>query len=222
MLISRRQGRRGPKGRSEEQQQGSAALTEVMQGWEWLTDAERLAWNVEGANRRMKGITYYKQVNLRRRRRGEELTRLPPQPKPYDGRPLLKELHIRNRGGWITLELELCRTPERPRTVWGSLPCNRGRSRPRACPRLGWLPVPRGRRCEITRLYFQKHGACIEERGLPLVGKRIFIRVRQELDDGALLYEQVKAVVPGPEAPRGRKGPGSSKDRRRSFEGTSK
>jgi hypothetical protein len=136
---------RGRKGRSDEQRRGSAAMTQVMRAWEALADQERLAWDVQGSTRRMKGINYFKQVNLRRLRRGDELTRVPPFSKAYDARPLLKALDIRNRGGRITLELQLSRVPDSPRTVWGSLPSNLGLKQPDKCPRLGWLPAPQGR-----------------------------------------------------------------------------
>ncbi len=212
----------GGKGRSAAQRQGSAAMTEVMRAWEALTDMERLTWDVAGKSRRRSGVNYFKQVNLRRLRRGEELARVPTPFKPSDGRPLLKGLSIRNRGGRITLVLELRRGPDAPRTVWASLPCNLGLKKPRECPRLGWLPAPQARRSEITRLYFTKHGEHIRQHGLQLVGKRIFVRLRLERDDGVLLYEQARTVVPKPEVEMGKKGPSSSKEVRRGFEGGSK
>src|ERR1035437_597140 len=87
---------RGRKGRSAEQRQGSAALTQVMKAWEELDDEERLAWNVQGKIRRTNGINYFKKINLRRVRRGEELARVPSQSSPYDEKPVLKRLDIRN------------------------------------------------------------------------------------------------------------------------------
>jgi hypothetical protein len=168
------------------------------------------------------GDNYFKQVNLRRLRRGEELAKLPPLSKPYDSRPLLKSLDIRNRGGRITLELELWRVPNAPRTVWGSLPSNLGLKQPHKCPRLGWLSATRGRWSEITKLYFKKHGEYIRQHGLQLVGKRIFIRIRPELDDAPSLYEQVKAEVPTPEVQMGKKAIIPSKALRIPFETPSK
>jgi hypothetical protein len=147
---------------------------------------------------------------------------VPPPFKPYDGRPILKGLSIRNRDGRITLELELRRVPDAPQTVWASLPCNLGQKKPSSCPRLGWLPAPQGRWSEITKLYFKKHGEYIKEHGLQLVGKRIFIRLRAETDDGPNLYEQVRAVVPKPEVQVSKKGLISSNELRTSFEGSSK
>lgn len=222
MPAKQREGGRGGKGRSDAQRQGSAAMTRVMKAWEVLSDGERLTWDVEGKQQRMRGINYFKQVNLRRLRRGEELARVPPQSRPHDGRPLIKRLDIRNRDGRITLELELRRVPDVPRTVWASLPCNLGQKNPSSCPRLGWLPAPHDRRSEITKLYFQKHGEYIKAHGLQLVGKRIFIRLRAETDDGPNLYEQVRAAVPKPEEQMSKKGPISSNELRTSFERASK
>src|ERR1035438_249104 len=83
---------RARKSRNDDQRQESAAMTEVMKAWEALSDEERLTWDIAGKPQRMKGIHYFKQVNLRRLRRrihyfkqvnlrrlrrGDELARLP-------------------------------------------------------------------------------------------------------------------------------------------------
>src|ERR1035437_3862074 len=104
-------GGRRRAGRSADQQQGSAAFTHVVKAWEELSDEERLAWNAQGSTRRSHGVNYFKAVNLRRARRGEEVTRFPPPSKPYDAKPILKRLVIRNRGDRITLILELHQVP---------------------------------------------------------------------------------------------------------------
>ena len=187
---------RAPKGPSAEQRLGNEALTYVMKTWEVLSDQERLTWRIEGKDQRTTGMNYFKHINLRRARRGEEVARVPPPFKPYDGRPILTGLVIRNRGGWITLNLELRQEPTTPTTVWGARPCNRGVERPAKCPRLGWLPASKEGAIDITELYFQKHGEYIRKHGMRLAGKRIFIRIRREVDGGAVLFEEVNAVVP--------------------------
>ena len=121
---------------------------------------------------------------------------MPPPFKPYDGKPILKRLDIRNRGGWITLHLELRHEPTTPMTVWGARPCNRGVERPAICSRLGWLPAPRDGTIDITEQYFQEHGEYIRNHGVRLARKRIFIRIRREVDGEAVLFEEVNAVVP--------------------------
>ena len=50
---------RARKSRSDDQRQGSAAMTEVMKAWEALSDEERLTWDVAGKPRRMKGIHFF-------------------------------------------------------------------------------------------------------------------------------------------------------------------
>jgi hypothetical protein len=189
-----------PNSRSEAQQYGSAAMAYVMQSWEALTDPERLSWDSHASPRRMTRVNLFKLVNLRRTRRGEEVSRKPPVSQVWDGEPLVKELRIEFRKGCLVIRLRLARTPETPRSVWASLPCSRGRKQPRSCPRLGWLPKPRDGWCDISALYFAKYGEYLRRHGIQLIGKRIFVRVRPETDDGPNLHEQVKAIVPDPGA----------------------
>jgi hypothetical protein len=60
----------------------------------------------------------------------------------------------------------------------------------------------------ITALYYQKYAQRIWNSKQPLAGKRIFIRLRQELDEKTPLYDEVAAVVPEPEQhARGQKSP---------------
>ena len=187
------------KARSPAQHVGSDAMTYVMSAWGDLTDEEYLAWRVAASTRRTEGVRYFKQVNLRRVRRGDPVLRLPPQSRAYDPRPVLKRLILHNCDGRVTLTLELHRTPKERTTVWASRPYNRGAANPDKCPRLDWLPQRRGRRVDITRLYFEKHGPYIQQHSIDVVAKRICVRLRREVDEGASLYEEAKAVVPPPE-----------------------
>ena len=171
-----------------------------MRVWEELTEEEYLAWRVAANSRRTKAISYFKMVNLRRLLRGEELTRLPPPSKAFDGMPVLKGLRIRNHLGRLTLTLDLHRPLTESMTLWGARPCNRGAAKPDKCPRLGWVSPGKSLHRDITPLYFKKHRAYLIQHQVPLVGKRIFIRLRREQDEGAQLYEQVQATVPPPEA----------------------
>ena len=80
----------------------------------------------------------------------------------------------------------------------------RGVSRRPECPRLGDLPEPTGGVSNFTWLYFRKHWAYIEKQGVELVGKRIFIQLRVELEGWVKLFEVAQAVVPPPEVKGGR------------------
>jgi hypothetical protein len=57
---------------------------------------------------------------------------------------------------------------------------------------------------DITWIYFRKHWEYIEKNGVELVGKRIFIRLRVELEGWGYLSEAASAVVPPPEGRGGR------------------
>jgi hypothetical protein len=185
--------------RSAAQQEWNASVGYASRAWEYLTDEQRLTWNVAASNRRTTGQRYFVQVNAPRIRDGEALlTTLPPPERPAP-RPLLQELIITNRRGHISLKLRLAGVPAGRYTVWGARPCNRGVSGAPKCPRLGPLPPAVNHMSDITSLYFLKHGPYIDKHRLPLPGKRIYIRLRQEFDAGPGTYQQVRAIVPGPE-----------------------
>ena len=195
---------RGKKGRSAAQKEWNAAVARASQAWEYLTDEERLAWNTAAELRRTSGQRYFVQVNAPRLRDGKELLRLPPPPETSIARPILKRFVITNRGDRIALKLHLAFPPKGRFTVWASRPCKLGVSRYVKCPRLGLVPEPRGLVAEVTLLYFQKHGEYIGRHGMALVGKRIVVRVRQELAEGSRTYEEAREIIPPPEHLAGR------------------
>jgi len=199
--MTRKQDRavRRKKSRSADQRQWTAALARASRAWEDLTDDQRLVWNTEAKTRRTSGHRLFTGITARRFRDGRELQTGLPKPVPCSPTRVLKRLLITNRSGRITLKLELSSVPTARFTVWASRPCHRGLSVCDKCPRLGPLPPPQDGFSDITELYFQKHGAYIERHGIELAGKRIFVRIREEMDDGPRLYEPAWSVVPGPE-----------------------
>ena len=203
-------GKRNADGRdrqklSADPHQAPAAMTQVMKAWDQLTEEEYLTWRVAAKERRREGVNYFKSVNLRRLLRGDELARLPPPSEAFNAQRVLKGLKIRNWSGQITIELLLRRVLDQPMTVWASRPCNRGAGGPGKCPRLGWLQPRATLVRDITKLYFQKHRSYLIANQVQIVGKRIFVRLRYERDEGANLYEQVEAVVPPPEVEKRKK-----------------
>jgi hypothetical protein len=84
-------------------------------------------------------------------------------------------------------------------TVWSLRPCHLGISACHKCPRLGPLPSPENVWSNISGLCFQKHGDYNKAQSVQIVGKRIVIRLRQELDTGAAVCEEARAVVPPPQ-----------------------
>jgi len=195
-------GRASSKRRSAAQREWARAVARASAAWEYLSDEQRLLWNVAAKTWRMSGQRYFVKINARRLREGQDLLTEPPKAVRYDPKRVLKRLVITNQRGRIVLKLKVSPVPGARYTVWGSLPCSQGVSRCYNCPRLGALPAPVGGWSDITGLYFRKHGDYIVEHEVPVIGKRIYIRVRQERDDGPALYEEVRAVVPAPEGER--------------------
>jgi hypothetical protein len=193
------QGRRPKMDRSTAQQNWNAAVGWASRAWEHLTDEQRLTWNVYAENQRTSGHRLFTGINARRLRDGKELLPLPPQFEPFSPSPLLKRLIITNRHARITLKLELSRVPEGSITVWASRPCSQGRKGCQKCPRIGPLPPSARGLHNITQLYFGKHGEYIARLGTQLIDKRIYVRIRQELDEGASVYQEVRAIVPPPQ-----------------------
>jgi hypothetical protein len=168
--------------------------------WEWLTDQERLTWRVWGESRRRNGYNCFVAANVQRVRDRQPPARLPLPDAPPAENPV-GELVITNRGGRIRLKLQVLRQPTAPISVWGSRPCNLGLANCKKCPQLGLLPPPKRGFTDITDLYFAKHAGYIDKQRMLLVGKRIFIRTRLELDGWPKMFKPVSAVVPGPVGP---------------------
>ena len=185
--------------RSSAQQNWTAALGWASRAWEHLTDEQRLTWNVDAENHRTTGHRRFTGINARRLRDGKGLLTLSPKVEPFGARPLLKRLIITNRRGRITLQIELSGVPVGVITVWASRPCNLGRKGCQKCPRIGPLPPRRRGLYNITPLYFDKHGEYIIRHGMQLIGKRIYVRIRQESDEKPSLYQEARAIVPPPQ-----------------------
>ena len=202
-----RKARRG-QNRSPAQDLWNAAVGLAASFWESLTDEERLAWDVGGGDDRISGYNYQVRINAPRIRDGNQPLRLPPPPAPYAENPVRKLL-IANTPGGVRLWLEVLQAPKAPISVWASRPCKLGIRNCHKCPRLGLLSPSNRGFCEITQLYFAKHGEYIAAHRVQLVGKRIFVRTRPELDGAPRLLMPVYAIVPPPgeRSWQARKGP---------------
>jgi hypothetical protein len=200
--MPRKQGQDGSRtrGRSPSQLEWTSAVGRASNAWEYLTDDQRQVWRTEASTMRTTGQRLFVKINARRLRDRLELLTAPPVSKPYSPGPILKEFVITNRGGQIRLKVRVDLAPGARFSVWGSRPCNLGVSGCDKCPWLGPLPAPVRGWCDITDLYFKKHGEYISRTWMRLVGKRIVIRVREELDTGVKVFEQARAVVPPPQS----------------------
>ena len=187
--------------RSADQRKWNLCVALASRAWDALTDEQRLAWNTAAERRRISGHSYFTGVNAPRIRDGLPVLTEVPAPVAGSGKAILKRVLISNWRGQITLKVEVSLPRGVRVTVWASRPCNQGVSFNAKCPRLGELPEPVGGMSDITAPYFEKHGEYIEARGMELVGKRIFVRVREESGSGPAHFEEKNAVVPPPGVP---------------------
>ena len=193
-----RQGIRRRKARSADQREWNRCVALASGAWEALTDEQRLAWNTAAKDRRISGHSYFTGINAPRIRDGLPVLTEVPTPVASGGKAILKGFVIKNWHGQVTLNLAVSPRPGVRVTVWASRPCNQGVSFNAKSPRLCELPQPAGGMSEITAPYFAKHGEYIERHGIDLVGKRIFVRTREELGAGRAQFEGRNAVVPPP------------------------
>ncbi len=166
--------------------------------WERLTDEQRLIWQVTASNRRTTGRKYFISVNVRRFYRGETPLLLPPSPEVPCSCHVLQALLLTNQRGRLGIKLGVRLPPGARFTVWASRPCNAGRLSIPRCPQIGPLPPPVYGWSDLTAPYLKKHGAWISQQRLQLMGKRIFVLLRQEMDTRPGLPHLVKGLIPPP------------------------
>ncbi len=102
----------------------------------------------------------------------------------------VERLHIGNRQGRITLELELGRAFGGYVVVLGSRPCSAGISVRSSYSTIGLLRAPGRGRKDISALYVKRFG-------VPAAGMRVFIRTRQLINGWQDEFKDVNALVPG-------------------------
>jgi len=188
------------KARSHDQQRWNHSMKLAADAWNRLTDLQHLTWHSAGKSRRTTGRSYFIRINLSRFYNGEEILLCPPPSEVPCAQRVLQWLLITEHRGRLSVKLEVTPTPGARFTVWASRPCNPGRSACPKCPRLGPLPPPINGWSDITSLYVRKHGAYIRAQRLALAGMRVFVRVRQEMDQGPSLFQSINARVSDPQA----------------------
>jgi len=187
---------------TRDQHRERTGFGQTSRGWGELTDEQRQAWIAAARhvkskssptpNRRrqgrLTGQMLFVKINNARRACGQDLLTEPPE-RPVFGLNPVGQLVITNRGGRITLKLEVSKQPAADIIVFGSRPCNRGVAKCFKGPRLGTLPAPAGGLSDITELYVKKHG-------VPPVGKRLFIWTKQQINGWQEFPRETNAVVP--------------------------
>lgn len=195
----RKPGRKPARSAAQRAWNGAVAL--ASRAWEWLNDEQRITWNTQAGTHRTSGQRLFVKISARRLYDGKKLLTEYPAPTSFGPGPHLKALVIINHRRRLTLKLRASPAPGGQFTVWGSRPLNQGISVCPWCPLLGPLPPAVGEWIDISDLYRRKHGRYLKANTLQLTGKRIIIRLREELDDGSKTVQEVRALIPPP-APR--------------------
>ena len=91
--MKRNQGKevRRRKRRSADQRAWAGAVGRVSSAWEYLSDEQRLLWNVAAKTWRISGQRYFVKINARRLWNGQELLTEPPVPGRHDPKRVPKQ-----------------------------------------------------------------------------------------------------------------------------------
>jgi hypothetical protein len=176
-----------------------STLGHVAPRWRRLTDDQRTAWTAGGRKIHSRprlgqsgpltGCQFFTMLNCNLASIGLERIVLPTERPTFSANPVDK-LVITNTGGDIDLKLAVRGTPVPYSIVLGTAPCSAGISYATHFVILGLLPAPEAGFSNIRKLY-------VDVFGVPPVGKRVFIRTRQQIDGWEGLPKQTTAIVPG-------------------------
>jgi hypothetical protein len=164
---------------------------------DWLTEEERQVWNVAGKKQLSRaragqagpltGQLFFQRLNAPRLCIGREMMRCPSQRPVFAPSPV--ELSIRRGPGGLRIELRVCGPVAGDIMVFATGPCSARWTKCRKPVYLGLLPEPVDGVCDITELYVARLGE-------PEAGKRVFIRMRQQVDGWEGPNSDTSQVVP--------------------------
>ena len=174
------------------------AMFIVAEAWNHLTDSRQDPWYVAGLDVpsrtvlgkacHLDGRGFFSKVNLPRARLGQELLLEPPAQVDFASNPAVA-FTITNDKWDFAMELMLSRAPTEEIMLWASPPCNAGKRRNWDYRVLGLLQTPVEGANNFRKLYVKRFG-------VPPVGKRVFVRVRQQTNGWRGKPWEASAVVP--------------------------
>jgi len=178
--------------------QSDTAMRIVAEAWNSLSDEQRDRWYVAGPHvpsrkvlgkaGRLDGRGFFFKVNLPRARLGQDLLLEPPAQATFGENPAVA-FTITNDKWDIAMELTLTRAPAGELMLWASPPCNAGKRRNWDYRVLGLLPTPVAGANNFRRLYVRRFG-------VPPVGAKVFLRVREQTNGWRGEPWEGSAVVP--------------------------
>lgn len=163
-----------------------------------LTQAQRDAWTAEASQHQSKarlgqsgpltGLQLYAKINCSLLVIGGDVVSAPPAAPVFDLLPV-SGLTITNAAGVITLKLTTTGSPADGTMLWGAKPCSQGLNTARGVVFLGTLDSPVNNAIDISTAYTAKYGS-------PAVGKKVFVKVNQNIDGWQDVPRQFWAIVP--------------------------
>jgi hypothetical protein len=149
-----------------------------------LTQAERDAWTAEaslhqsrarlGQSGPLTGFQLYAKINCSLLVIGGTEVSAPPAVPSFGVLPV-SGLAITNAAGVITLKLTTTDSPADGTMLWGAKACSQGLNTARGVVFLGTLDSPVNNAIDITTAYTGRYGS-------PAVGKKLFVKVNQNIN----------------------------------------
>ena len=163
-----------------------------------LTQAQRDAWTAEASQHQSKarlgqsgpltGLQLYAKINCSLLVIGGDVVSAPPAAPVFDLLPM-SGLTITNAAGVITLKLTTTGSPADGTMLWGAKPCSQGLNTAPGVVLLGMLDLPVNNAIDISTAYKARCGS-------PAVGKKVFVKVNQNIDGWQDVPRQFWAIVP--------------------------
>jgi hypothetical protein len=173
-------------------------LGSVASQWGALTQAQRDAWTAVarqyqsksrlGQSGPLTGFQLYTKINCSRLIVGNTVVTAAPAAPAFALLPV-SGLVITNAAGVITLKLTAADAPADGSMLRGAAPCSAGRDVAPNVVYLGTLDSPVGGAINITAAYTARYGS-------PAAGKKVFVKVNQNVDGWEDTPRQFWAIVP--------------------------
>jgi len=173
-------------------------LRNVASQWSALSQEQRNAWTAAAKQHQSKarlgqsgpltGFQLYAKINCSLLIIGSSAVLVPPATPAFPVLPVTG-LTITNTGGAIALKLTTTDAPADGTMLWAAPPCSQGRDVAPDAVYLGPLDTPANGAVDITAAYTAKYGT-------PPVGKKVFVRVNQNVDGWEDIPRRFWAIVP--------------------------
>jgi len=173
-------------------------LRSVASKWATLTQAQRDAWTAEASQHQSKarmgqsgpltGLQLCIKINCSLLVIGADEVLTPPAAPVFGVLPV-SGLSITNAAGVITLKLTTTASPPDGTMLWGAKPCSQGKDAAPGVVFLGTVDSPVNNAIDITSAYTARYGS-------PTAGKKVFVKVNQNINGWEDVPRQFSAIVP--------------------------